>query len=60
MGSWFHQVQSLIIGNGYGNLLWKLLLMDNGQGKEIIYKHDYSAGAETVNHIINKINGIKI
>ena len=29
-------VQSLMIGNGYGNLLWKLLLIDDGQGKEII------------------------
>ena len=36
MVSQFYYWQSLIIGNGYGNLLWKLLLMDNGQGKEII------------------------
>ena len=25
------------MGNGYVNLLWKLLLMNNGQGKQIIY-----------------------
>ena len=48
------------MGNGYGNLLWELLLMDNGQGKEIIYKHDHSAGAEMVKSSIGKINGIII
>ena len=29
--------------------------MDNGQGKEIIYKHGHSAGAETINSLINDI-----
>ena len=29
------------MGNGYGNLLWILLLMDNGQSKQV--------GAETIN-----------
>ena len=37
MESWIYYVQSLIMGNGYVNLLWKLLLMDNGQGKQVIY-----------------------
>ena len=46
----------MIISNGYGDLLWELLVMDNGQGKEIIYKNDYSTGAETVNSIINEID----
>ena len=69
MGSWFYYVQSLIMGDGYVNLLWKLLLMGNRQGKEIIYyiknilkkkiknwEYDDNAGAEAVNGIINKIN----
>ena len=34
--------------------------MDNGQGKEIIYRHDHSAGAEAVNNLIDEIDGIKI
>ena len=25
------------MGNGYGNLLWKLLFMNNNQGKQVIY-----------------------
>ena len=29
---------------------------DNGQGKEIICKHDYSAGTGIVNSIINGID----
>ena len=37
MENWFYYVQSLVIGNGYVNLLWKLLLMDNRQGKQVIY-----------------------
>ena len=37
MESWLYYVWSLIMGNGYVNLLWKLLLIDNIQGKQIIY-----------------------
>ena len=43
-----------MIGNGYENLLWKLLLMDNRQGKEIIWKTWNCAGAVTVNSLINE------
>ena len=54
------------MGNGYVNLLWKLLLIDNGQGKQVIYyiqniinknwEYDDNAGAEAVNGLINKID----
>ena len=37
MESQYYYVQSLVIGNRYGNLLWKLLLMNNSQGKQVIY-----------------------
>ena len=37
MESWFYYIWSLVMGNGYVNLLWKLLLMDNRQGKQVIY-----------------------
>ena len=39
------------MGNGYVNLLWELLLIDNGQGKEIIYY---------IQNIINKIENVMI
>ena len=37
MESWLYYVWSLIIGNGYENLLWKLLLINNIQNKQVIY-----------------------
>ena len=38
------------MGNGYVNLLWQLLLINNGQGKQVIYY---------IQNIINKIENIK-